>query len=879
MKIIHFRRTFLPRTENFILEQLKTDKFKPVVLTHQIEANFDFDGLNIFSYTNETIPKHHICPKFSYSGKFSQNYFANILNIISRILKKFPRNLKFYDQKSIWEQSHTEKNIFKKAWSNLNYKIRRITKIEQKYFLKAITDSDAELIHVHFGPDAGYFLPVIKKAKLPLVVSFYGYDCSRFPKKFFGWGKLYLQKVFKYADKIIAISHDMKSDLIALGCPAKKITIHRWGIDLEKFKSVIPSETGIQSIDDNIDFLPETNFLSIGRLTPKKGFDILIKAFHVVKRNLPNAKLIIIGEGEERENLEKLIKNYSLENDVNLVGFIPRDEIPSLIKTCDIYVQPSIQAPDGDKEGFPTALMEIMASGKPIITTPHAGIAEIIKDNQNGLLVEEKNIEVLSNEMVMLANNKNLQNQLKKNARETTKTEFDNKKQNEKLAEIYRNIIQCHAGQYARHPEAQTEGSRDSSQTQNDKKHLLKLAALFLSIILGLSFLFTAKNYSINFKKITYFKKWVSYFEPAPVFFEDNFQKGMGYVTYWNGNYSTPESDKSLEDLAATGTQWVSIVVTQYQENIDSTEITPSKNRRTPSDEDIIHVIKKAHSLGMKVALKPHIGLNNDPQHWWGEIGTNFGGPEWDKWFTSYRKFMVHYAQLAENHQVEQFYIGNEIRTLSKRDQEWRDLANIARINFSGDLIYSAGWRWLQQITWWDAVDYIGVNAYYVLSENNDPTVEEMKDTLRKRVSELAELSDKFDRKIIFSEIGYLSIDGASKNPANWAMAKNLNIPTDIEEQADCYQTFIETFWDEPWIAGIYWWHWDTKANLRSVQYPEYKPDVSIERNYTPQDKPSEDIIKNMEIIPADSITNYISPKILYTKFWLKMKELQSYNP
>ena len=58
--------------------------------------------------------------------------------------------------------------------------------------------------------------------------------------------------------------------------------------------------------------------------------------------------------------------------------------------------------------------------------------------------------------------------------------------------------------------------------------------------------------------------------------------------------------------------------------------------------------------------------------------------------------------------------------------------------------------------------------------------------------------------------------------------SKNPNIPTDVKEQADCYQVFIETFWDEPWLTGIYWWHWDTKANLRSVQYPNYKPDEQV---------------------------------------------------
>lgn len=95
---------------------------------------------------------------------------------------------------------------------------------------------------------------------------------------------------------------------------------------------------------------------------------------------------------------------------------------------------------------------------------------------------------------------------------------------------------------------------------------------------------------------------------------QDELQQGISYATWWAGNFSTPDADLSLARLADTGANWVSIVVTQYQDNVNSTAIAPTDG--SPTDADVIHAIAEAHDLGLKVMLKPHVDLWNDPAHW-----------------------------------------------------------------------------------------------------------------------------------------------------------------------------------------------------------------------------------------------------------------------
>ena len=310
------------------------------------------------------------------------------------------------------------------------------------------------------------------------------------------------------------------------------------------------------------------------------------------------------------------------------------------------------------------------------------------------------------------------------------------------------------------------------------------------------------------------------------------FQKGMSYAAWWQGQYSTPEADQSLVSLAATGTAWLSLIATDYQETITSTVITYTLPR-TPTDADLIHVITQAHSLGMNVMLKPHLDLNSDPTHWRGEIGTGFTTEaEWDTWFSSYRDFIAHYAGLAQANGVDQFCVGTELVGTSGRELDWRQVISDVRGLFSGPIVYASNHSGEEtNIQWWDAVDYIGVDAYYPLTNKDDPTLAELKAAWVTPTLVLEGLSTQYNRPIIFTEIGYRSVDGANRHPWEWQAGGTV----DLQEQADCYRAALETLWGKPWFRGIYWWYWRTDPNQGGPW----------DTDFTPHNKPAETILRH----------------------------------
>jgi hypothetical protein len=311
---------------------------------------------------------------------------------------------------------------------------------------------------------------------------------------------------------------------------------------------------------------------------------------------------------------------------------------------------------------------------------------------------------------------------------------------------------------------------------------------------------------------------------------QQSVQKGISYATWGSGLYSSPDADLSLTHLAATGADWIGLIVTGYQDNIASTTIFTATV--SPTDADLIHAIAQAHSLGLKVMLKPHLDLYNDPTHWRGQIGEEFTTEaEWAAWFTSYRNFIGHYADLAQSYGVDQFCAGNELAGTTHRADDWRTVIAEVRARYGGPLTYAA-WHDSEEtkITWWDAVDYIGVDALYPLTDKNDPTVDELKAAWTPHITTLANLASTWGKPILLTEIGYRSLDGANRHPWDYWSSGTL----DLQEQADCYQATFESVYGQPWFAGMFWWEWGTDPFQGGP----------CDDGYTPYDKPAEDVLR-----------------------------------
>lgn len=311
---------------------------------------------------------------------------------------------------------------------------------------------------------------------------------------------------------------------------------------------------------------------------------------------------------------------------------------------------------------------------------------------------------------------------------------------------------------------------------------------------------------------------------------EPSFQKGICFVTWEKERYLSPHSDKSLEKLLHTGAEWVQIVTTYYQEKYNSKEIFPTD--KTPSDKSIIHVIKRARALGMKVMLKPHIDLIDESEGLFrGDIGFQ-NQEDWQEWFVGYLKFILHYAEIAEKAGVELFCVGTELSFASRQAVFWqRDIIPQIRKVYSGKLTYAANWDEYRNIHFWEDLDYVGIDAYFPLTQNRDYEYEEIKNSWIKWADNIEAWQKSINKDIIFTEIGYRSCEAAASRPWEY----NLNTGINLNIQEGCYKAALEELSSRNWCMGLYWWYWK----------PSLYAGGSANRDFTPQNKPAELVLSS----------------------------------
>lgn len=313
----------------------------------------------------------------------------------------------------------------------------------------------------------------------------------------------------------------------------------------------------------------------------------------------------------------------------------------------------------------------------------------------------------------------------------------------------------------------------------------------------------------------------------------NEYQRGIAYIAVDRNEYHSPASQRALDELFATGANYLSLLVTWYQTNVGSTEIYRADN--TPSDKELEFVIRYAHAHGIKILLKPQVDFSNDKEHWRGQI--QFDSPTaWNDWFSSYRAFILHYAEFAQANGVEEFSIGTELVATTTRTADWRALIRAVRQKYTGLLTYSANHSGEEvQVQFWNDLDFIGVNVFYHLTNYRTPTMSQILEGWQLPVRQLSNLHANFPKQpIIFTEVGYPSMDLASVWPWNWQRVGAV----DIEEQTMLYQALFQTWWkhpDRPWFRGMFIWNWTADPDQGGME----------DANYTPHSKPAEDILRH----------------------------------
>ncbi|MCY0879814.1 MAG: hypothetical protein OWU84_12860 [Firmicutes bacterium] len=309
--------------------------------------------------------------------------------------------------------------------------------------------------------------------------------------------------------------------------------------------------------------------------------------------------------------------------------------------------------------------------------------------------------------------------------------------------------------------------------------------------------------------------------------------KGMTEAGYSPTVFNSPAVRQSIVRLHEDGVNWLAIQVAWFQANNQSTVIRPSPIK-TPTDASVTALIQLAHHEGMRVFLNPFV--NSFQGNGWQAL---FHPASVPRWFHSFDAYIAHYAKLASQDHADLFSIGDEFDTLDhvpRYTPYWIQAIRIARRYYHGPITYGADYPDYQQVTFWPALNDVGVDAYFPLSNEPNPSVA----TLVARWNQIANSieawrrnADLAQKPFLITELGYPSEDGAAATPGTWYPHQ----PVNLALQQKLYLATFESIWQRPWLKGIMWFWWANPSN------PDWQGGPR-DNGYTIRNKPAELVLR-----------------------------------
>ena len=242
-----------------------------------------------------------------------------------------------------------------------------------------------DVVLAEYGPTGLGIQRACAEANVPLVTHFHGWDAyvlATDPAQ-----AAHYRALFSQSQAIIAVSRHMGEHVKSLGAPPERVIWNPCGADPEKAVPASPADA------------PPT-FITIGRAAPKKATIVTLLAFAQVHRNLPDARLEIVGAQLDAPTYQTL-RALKIENHVAFLGAMSHEEVLERLSRARCYVHPSVTAPDGDMEGTPVSVLEAMAAGLPVVSTRHGGILDVLDGKGGGILVDEYDVTGTSDAMLM----------------------------------------------------------------------------------------------------------------------------------------------------------------------------------------------------------------------------------------------------------------------------------------------------------------------------------------------------------------------------------------------------------------------------------------------------------------------------------------------
>jgi len=309
------------------------------------------------------------------------------------------------------------KQIADRPWQTSPAEVRAIE--------RALTESNAQLLHIYFGHIAVLLRPLIRQWQKPSLVSFHGADVLVDMQR--PAYRRATKEMLSLVRRVLVRSDSLRQAVIDLGCAPEKIEIQRAGIPLADF----PFRE--RSIPDN----RQWRLLQAGRLIEKKGLKTTLRAFAKFGKEFPAARLTIAGEGPQLKELQALARELQIDGVVDFAGFVSQEKLRELFNEAHIFLHPSETGRDGNQEGVPNSMLEAMASGLPVFATWHGGIPEAVENNISGILVNERDHRALADGLIETAKSPARLRAMGRMASESVAKKFSQAEQTRWLEEIY----------------------------------------------------------------------------------------------------------------------------------------------------------------------------------------------------------------------------------------------------------------------------------------------------------------------------------------------------------------------------------------------------------------------------------------------------------
>ncbi|MBZ9786101.1 glycoside hydrolase [Psychroflexus sp. CAK57W] len=287
------------------------------------------------------------------------------------------------------------------------------------------------------------------------------------------------------------------------------------------------------------------------------------------------------------------------------------------------------------------------------------------------------------------------------------------------------------------------------------------------------------------------------------------------------------------EDLKQLGSDYIAVMPYAFMPENENPKLIFDTKRQWSGEtvKGIGTDVRILKSQGLQVMIKPHIWVGNGV--FTGDISM-LSDKDWKQFEENYRTYILTFARLAEQHRVSLLCIGTELHEfVSQRPEFWCRLIDEVRSIYTGKLTYAENWDKHNNLMLWDSLDFIGIDAYFPISESKTPSLEQVNMVWKDLAKELNSFSKFHNTKILFTEYGYRSIDYAGREP--WNSSRNQH-PANETAQLNLIKGLHQSLWDEDWFAGGFLWKW----------FPNYDPNSKRYKNrFTVQGKVSEIYLKS----------------------------------